>query len=309
MRPTDPGRTLDVPALADAAGEAQDALRRMDPIAAAELPKYLAAHEAWPEGWAYGRVPAAVAEQIRAVHQRGGDELVGTFHRTTILTGLVATRERLVVHDRWAHALPCFDDAAARIVDALPATPDEVLTYPHDAFSKNVALATGRLWHAKAQLVEPRLGVARGRLLRSGAGTIARAAAVLARIGGHAPLYEIHTYEHLLHWFTEDGWSECYRMIALALSRDPAARGVFVTAWFFDPALAEVSPRIAYLYRFPADRGAVFLRVRNGHGVEAALSKSETRRQLFAEGKYAPQEYLMIWPRAAMVDWLRSGAA
>lgn len=309
MRPTDANRTLDVAALSDAARDAQEAVRRLDPATAGELPGYLAAHGSWPDGWAYGRVPASVARQIQAVQDRGGDELLGAFHRATILTGLVATRERLVEHDRWPHSLPCFDDAAARILDALPSTANARLTYPHDSFSKNVALATGRLWHAKAQLVEPRLGVERGRLLRSGVGTIARAAVTLARTGGHAPLYEIHTYEHLLHWFTEEGWTECYRMIALALSRDPAARGVFGTAWFFDPALADVSPRIAYLHRFPADRGAVFLRVRNSPGVSAALSKSETRRKLHADGKYDPQEYLMIWPRAAMLDWLRSGAA
>src|SRR5687768_12371760 len=105
------------------------------------------------------------------------------------------------------------------------------------------------------------MGLSRRVLLQGGAPTLLRGAAMLVAMGGHYPLYEIHTANHTLPYFNPDGWTECYRRIARASGRDPEAKGVFGTAWFFDPALKRVSPRLAYLRQFPLERGAVFLKV------------------------------------------------
>jgi hypothetical protein len=179
------------------------------------------------------------------------------------------------------------------------------LDYSSDDFSKDMALASGRVWHGGAQFVEPRMGVSRRALLQGGVPTFLNGLLTLARLRGHYPLYEIHTAAQCLRYFSPEGWTACYKQIARAFQNDPEAKGVFGTAWFFDPLLRSISPNLRYLYEFPLAHGATFLKVGNSEGSTAsALMKSNTRRRLYEEGKYRPQQYLMLWSRDRLLSLL-----
>ncbi|MBX9633812.1 MAG: hypothetical protein K2X44_02425 [Magnetospirillum sp.] len=60
--------------------------------------------------------------------------------------------------------------------------------------------------------------------------------------------------------FNEASWDSCYRVIADVLAWDSRLLGLVGTSWFFDPALEEFSPYMAYLYRRPVERGAILIR-------------------------------------------------
>jgi hypothetical protein len=284
------------------AAEALAHLRHVDRVAAELVEPYLALHATWPAGTVYLRVPAAMRATLDFLRARGGQPLVAAFHRSVLVSAMSATRPTLRAHPAWSESLTLWDEAIDRILTGLPKRSDADLDYPSDLWAKDIALASGRLWHAGAQLVQPRMGLSRRLLLQGGAPTLFRGVATLAMMGGHYPLYELHAANHTLRYLNPEGWAECHGRIARALTRDPEAKGVFGIAWFYDPAVEGVSPHLAYLRQFPLERGAVFVKVETTEtGRRSALANSFPRRALYEAGKYDPQEYLMIWRRRRML--------
>ena len=47
--------------------------------------------------------------------------------------------------------------------------------------------------------------------------------------------------------FSPEGWMRFYLRTAELLRRDPRVKGLIGTSWLYDPALADVSPHLAYL--------------------------------------------------------------
>jgi hypothetical protein len=79
---------------------------------------------------------------------------------------------------------------------------------------------------------------------------------------------------------------------------------VFGSAWFYDPALREISPRLAYLREVREAHGARNFRFGTGPDVVAdALERSPTRRRLHAEGRYVPAAHYLVWLRADLLRW------
>jgi hypothetical protein len=292
------------------AAEALTDLRHVDGVAAELVGPYLALQVTWPAGTPYNRVPDAGRTALDSLRARGGPPLVAAFHRAVLLSAMAATRPTLRTHPAWSESLALWDEAMGRIRATLRKRSDADLDYPSDLWAKDIALASGRMWHAGAVLIEPRTGPSRRWLLQGGVPTLLRGAAALVAMGGHYPIYEIHIANHTFPYFRPEGWAESYRRIARALARDREAKGIFARSWFFDPALQRVSPNLAYLRQFPLERGAVFLKARTTEeGRQNALWNSAPRRALYEAGEYDPQEYLMIWPRRAMLAWLsRDGA-
>jgi hypothetical protein len=293
------------------AAEAVAELRHADGVAADFVAPYLAMQATWPAGTSYNRVPDAVRAALDSLRARGGQPLVAAFHRAVLLSAMAATRPTLRAHPTWSESLALWDEAMGRIRATLGKRSDADLDYPSDLWAKDIALASGRLWHAGAVLIEPRMGLSRRLLLEGGLPTLFRGAMTLVAMSGHYPLYEMHTANHTFPYFRPEGWAESYRRIARAFARDREAKGAFCSVWFFDPALQRISPNLAYLRQFPLERGAVFLKIRTTEdGRQSALLNSPPRRALHEAGEYDPQEYLMIWPRRAMLAWLsRSGSA
>jgi hypothetical protein len=264
----------------------------------------------WPPGTSYNRLPDAVRGALDSLRARGGQPLVAAFHRAVLLSAMAATRATVRAHPVWSQSLALWDEAMGRIRTTLRKRSDADLDYPSDLWAKDIALASGRLWHAGAVLIQPRMGLSRRLLLQGGAPTLIRGVATLAAMGGHFPLYDMHIANHTFSYFRPEGWAESYRRIARALAKDHEAKGIFCAVWFFDPALQRVSPNLAYLRQFPLERGAVFLKVRTTEdGRQSALWNSPPRRALYEAGEYEPQEYLMIWPRRALLAWLRRDGA
>ena len=104
--------------------------------------------------------------------------------------------------------------------------------------------------------------------------------------------------------FNPDGWRRTYLRIADLLRVRPELKGVFGTAWFYDPAMARVSPHLVYLRAEREAAGAMtFCYGPSESALRNALAHSATRRKLHAQGQYEPMSHYIVWPRADLIRW------
>jgi hypothetical protein len=174
-----------------------------------------------------------------------------------------------------------------------------------DAFLKDLSICLLLSFPCVAQVVEQIGGIPRRALTSGGPGQALRLGAYLVRTGLQAgPYLEIHTHTPMLDGFNEAGWERCYELVAELLALRPDCPGMVGGSWFYDPALADISPRLAYLADTPIGGGA--FRVRLGASAvdaELATATSASRRALVEAGKYVPTKWLLVWPRKALLAW------
>jgi hypothetical protein len=165
-----------------------------------------------------------------------------------------------------------------------------------DSFLKDLWLARVVMIPAFAQVWWPRSGLSAKGVVGAGP---AAAAYVFARCGGRRPFLEGHTHDPVARaYWNEPGWGEALRLAALALPALPEARGVFGTAWFYDPAVKAISPRIGFAQDLQVGRGAFRMKVgSNEAAIANATATSAERRNRYREGAYLPTDYAIIWSR------------
>jgi hypothetical protein len=187
-----------------------------------------------------------------------------------------------------------YTDAFNRILDQIadPSFAD----LASDSFLKDLWLTRLVMVPAFAQVWWPCSGLSARPVLSAGP---AAAAHVFLRCGGRKPFLEGHTHDPVARaYWNEAGWGEALRLAALALPAFPAARGAFGTAWFYDPAILEVSPRISFAQDLQIGRGALRIRIgSNDAAIANATATSASRRNLYRDGKYVPADYAIIWSR------------
>jgi hypothetical protein len=122
--------------------------------------------------------------------------------------------------------------------------------------------------------------------------------------GGRRPFFEGHTHDPMarIKYWNANGWFQALRLIALALPAFPKHKGAFGTAWFYDPAMATVSPNLLFASDLQVGKGAFRLRVGpNAAAHMNATATSAARRRLVEEGKYLPADYSIIWSRKSLL--------
>ena len=197
-----------------------------------------------------------------------------------------------------------FEHSFARILAAIQDPACAHYRSNNDILLKDMALCRQKMFPAGAQVVEPASGFHRALLIRGGFGQFFSVMKLLIRSSGHADWYQIHTHLEEREEFIPDGWDRCYLRLAHMMERHPHIRGMYGGSWFYDPALAMVSPRLTYLRTRPQENGAVVCYSNDDpHG--GALATSDTRRALYEKGQYLPKAYALIWPRAPLLAWAR----
>jgi hypothetical protein len=192
-----------------------------------------------------------------------------------------------------------YTDSFHRMLDQIEADPG-FADLASDSFLKDLWIARAVMIPAFAQIWWPHSGLSATAVLRRGP----RAAAhVFLRCGGRAPFLEGHTHDPVARaYWNEAGWGEALRLAALALPALPRARGVFGTAWFYDPAILEISPRIGFAQNLQVGRGAHRIRIgSNEEAIANATATSSERRNRYQDGRYLPTDYALIWSRADLI--------
>lgn len=188
-----------------------------------------------------------------------------------------------------------YADAFNRIIDQVAADPS-FADLASDSFLKDLWIARVVMIPAFAQVWWPHSGLSAKAVVGAGAGA---AAYVFLRCGGRRPFLEGHTHDPVAKaYWNEAGWGEALRLAALALPALPRARGAFGTAWFYDPAIKQITPRIAFAQDLQVGRGAHRFKVgSNEAAIANATATSPSRRELYQKGDYLPTDYAVIWSR------------
>lgn len=218
---------------------------------------------------------------------------------STVLVTIASDRFKMlpprIAANQSKHLLRIAEDSADEL---------EWLDLGKDLFQKEFALASLRLYAAGAQLIDYRCGVPRSTVLKGGLWSALPHLLKLTKFGGFSPYFQIHTHTFNLDAFNEAGWDECYLCCAELYQIHPEVLGMFGSSWFYDPALASISPRLAYLRDTPCNNGAILMFVvKGGEAINLSLSTSPSRRKLYEDGKYMPTSFMMVWGRQAQSEW------
>jgi hypothetical protein len=192
-----------------------------------------------------------------------------------------------------------YTDHFHRILDQIEGGPD-FADLSKDSFLKDLWIARVVMIPAFAQVWWPHSGLSVKALLRTGPKA---AAYVFLGCRGRRPFLEGHTHDPIARaYWNEAGWREALRLAALALPALPATRGVFGTAWFYDPRVREISPRIAFAQDLQVGSGAHRIEIgSNEDAVRNATATSAERRNRYKDGSYLPTDYAVIWSRRAII--------
>lgn len=242
------------------------------------------------------------------IEARYGAEGFEAYQHVTLLTLICDFESRARGRNYTPAILARFEHSFARILAAIQDPACAHYRSNNDILLKDMALCRQKMFPAGAQVVEPASGFHRALLFRGGFGQFFSVMKLLMRSSGQTDWYQIHTHLEEREDFNPDGWDRCYLRLAHMMERHPHIRGMYGGSWFYDPALAVVSPRLTYLRTRPQENGAL-LCYSNADPHGGALATSDTRRALYETGQYLPKAYALIWPRAPLLAWARTYAA
>ena len=180
-----------------------------------------------------------------------------------------------------------------------------------DVFLKDLSICRLDAFAGVAQVIEQGARIPVGDLVKGAPCRALRLGRTLAANGFRkSPYLEIHTHTPMLDGFHPAGWDDCYTLAAQLLEARPDHLGMIGASWFYDPNLAIISPRLAYLAEVPRNGGAIFFRVGSDQSdVDLATATSPTRQRLAECGLYRPTRHVMIWPRKEILAWAAKRAA
>jgi hypothetical protein len=251
----------------------------------------------------------ALPSQARALHAAvladGGQEAGAPFLLASLLTAVRDTLDgpRLAqLPERVRkHQLRQLARMAAHDEDFLP-----YCLLDGDVFLKEFGLATLRLYAGASSVIDPRSGIGRSLLFRGGMLQLPGRALLIARAGGFKPYFEIHVHKLYQDEFNEEGRNECYRCCADLYALHPEVLGMVAGSWFYDPVVATISPRLAYLRTVPESGGArALFASHDEQAIKNATATSEKRRALHAAGQYRPASWTLVWRKRDQLAWSR----
>lgn len=275
--------------------ESSRLLERYDPDEAIELLDSVRSDQP------YHSLPGALREFWSALSRDFGEEGFDAFQRLT----MVRLMERFDIRATGKHYTDsirqCFTLSLTRITRSIENPAFEEYRSVNDILLKDLAICGQKLFPAGAQVVETDSGFSRSFIFRGGLHQALRFLRVLLATG-NKHFYQIHTHLSELEEFNPEGWDRCYVRLAEMLELNPDIKGVYGGSWFYDPALEKISPRLVYLRERPQQNGATLLY----SGVDlagGALAKSQSRQNLYKQGKYVPKSYGLVWPRKPLMSW------
>ena len=249
----------------------------------------------------------AVSSWCHGIRSRWGDEALEQYHKLVVLS-LCTKFERRAEDARLPESIR---ELSLRFLQRLVADFSKkkpgYFCLENDQFCKDLGVARQKLLPCGSQLVDVKSGIPRRTIFT---GNLSQGLTlpwfVTTKLGGYRPLFEMHMDPRLILEFSPSGWRRCYSRIAELLLTRPEIRGVCGSSWWFDPAAAEVSPRLGFLRELPLSAGARFFCVGpDDQNTQDALMNSKQRRDHFERGEYKPRRYLLIWPRDALIRWSR----
>jgi hypothetical protein len=271
------------------------------------LERYLSFYDDLPGYPGYSFVPEMADEICTAIEARVGLEAVEAYNRLAMLRLISEAETHLQNKKLTAGIRSLIFDYHDRILKDMAAPRKGFYLHSNDRFAKDFAVCRLKLLPCGAELVDPRSGVARSILKKGGIGQLLSGLRLFCfRLGGFKPYYQIHFDQRLVGGFNEEGYTQLYLRLADLLELNPSIKGIMSGSWWHDPQLAEISPELGFIGKWPESSGAELLLVGSFDDATVDATRfSATRTKLYKEGTYKPQVYLMIWGRDDMLAWAK----
>ena len=219
---------------------------------------------------------------------------LGELHRSLALRLAAQHAQRVAAADLPADIRDGFEAERVRIQSEIARKPIGHFTFANYRFKADMRILCLR--RIPAGMYDLEVSAIPKRLLL-GQGLIAgmRLARVIAMAGGFAPFFTQHVAPHRMKLFTPAQRERFLRTTAALLARRTDIRGLISTAWYNDPAMATVSPQLAYLGEGWKRWGQGIFRIGTSAEVtEGATAYSFERRRLVDSGSYVPTAYLGV---------------
>jgi hypothetical protein len=233
--------------------------------------------------------------------------MLGRYHKLVLMDLIRSLDQRVATRRIPPSVLTLLRLEIQRIYRDARVQDDDFYDFSNAPFLRDLGMCRLALLPCGAEMLEVAAGIPRRLLFRGGGTQLARGLLFfLLRTRGFHPFYSLHLDSRRLEEFNPEGWDRTYVRIAELLALQPEVKGVFGTAWFYDPQLETISPHLAYLRQRRVAAGAKSFRYgSHPDALHDALAKSATRRRLHAEGRYLPTGYYVVWPRDDLLHWAR----
>lgn len=248
----------------------------------------------------YKRFPPAAAALQDEMLDHGGEPFAAA-HALLMVEAMLDFAAHAPAEGYPPSVIAEFEGAYARMLRKIAAGDWSGYAAPEDRLWKDLGLALQRVFPAAAWVVTPDAGFDRGFLRKGG---LRQAIAALPYMRGNDHWLTCNLNEFEKQRFNEAGFRHMIRLLADVLRARPRLNGLFLGAsWLYSPVLPTISPRLDFHRRLALPGGARIFFVREGGADSMALIASETRRQAYAEGRYRPDDYILIWRRRRLIAW------
>jgi hypothetical protein len=266
--------------------------------------KYVSLLDSVPPFAKYNQIPNDLDKHCRDVEIEHGGHALATLHKLVLARLISQFEVRVAGKNLSPGILALYRQEHDRVIGEMNSNPTEFYSLANDVFLKDLGLARTLLIPAGVEFVQLAPGVPRSVIFNAGFRQFFSSLYFFfGHLGGFGPFYEIHMDPRRRKEFSPDTRAFCYRIVADLLTANRNVKGLLGSSWFYDPALAQITPHLSYLCRVPTEHGAKVYYSGDEGKTSGALLYSRSRRLLFEQGKYKPKTYFLIWPREDLLRW------
>lgn len=180
-----------------------------------------------------------------------------------------------------------------------------VLQHINDRFLKDVGILAGALLPCTERVVEPYSAIQRSLLYNHSFSQGWRFVNALIQARGNKPVCRLHIHLSEINELTAAGWQQTCLELAQLLSLNKQLKGVVGASWFYDPAIASISPKLAFISELLTEMQASCFFSSLENEKSGAFSRSASRKKAYARGQYQPKDYVVFMPRGQLLAWYK----
>lgn len=251
----------------------------------------------------YGYIPVKIKQVLESYRLSKGEGHVGEYLALVILELIARFEQRFYFSGLPDDFIEGYLSNFQRIVGSILAGLYKPFDIREDVFLKDLGICRQVLVPCVSHVVCRHSGIPRSIFFRRDLGEAMVLLKGLLRTGGFKPFLENHVHIAMLDDFNKEGRDQCFKLIARLLECWSDSRGLIGSSWYYDKAIQEISPNLAYLRQVPEDGGAMFIALESSQDdIYGAISRSRKRRELYERGLYQPKKTMMIWGRSKILE-------
>ncbi len=251
-----------------------------------------------PAYWSFSHIGRWVSLNLEEIRGRARAPLLCAHHKLALIRLIqsrASHRRALDLPDQiWRY----YEIELHRIMEELNKNSSRYYRFENDRFLKDVGICALKLFPVGGRRV-----VQLAKLPRRFATIPGSWRFICNRLGGVAPLLETHISPRSPGRFNEEGQISYLLNVGEILRRNIGVLGLIGSAWYLDPEVSSITPKLAYLRMCEKHGGRIFKFRSSESTIKTATSTSKKRRVLYLKGDYLPTLYCMVWPRRELLEW------